>query len=304
MRLPLIALETFEAIAREGSFKGAAVRLGLQPSTVSHQLKTLEDQLGAALIIRTTRSLSLTEAGRALLRGAGPAFEQLSDAIESARSAGHTARGSLRLAMPEFVYKLYVGPALRSFRAAYPEIELEMSFTEALSDILGEELHAGFRLGDRIAPDMVAIRLTRPLKLAVLASPKYLETRGTPTTPRDLLTHDCIRYRFQTSRQIAPWTFVEDGNDFTVSVDGPLVVNTLPTSVDLALQDQGLIYTFKDYCADEIRKGDLVSVLEEHLGETPGIYIYFPREYRTMMPLQLLRHHLVNLTAHAEAAAQ
>jgi len=211
MRLPLATLEIFDAIAREGSFKGAANRLGLQPSTVSHQLKTLEEQLGTALIIRTTRSLSLTEAGRALLRGAGPAFEQLADAVDSARSTGHAARGSLRLAMPEFVYKLYVGPTIQSFRAAYPEIDLEMSFTEAFSDILGEELHAGFRLGDRIAQDMVAVRLTPPLKLAVLASPKYLERRGKPGKPGDLLTHDCIRYRFQTSRQIAPWSFVENG---------------------------------------------------------------------------------------------
>lgn len=292
MRLPLATLEIFDAIVREGSFKGAAARLGLQPSTVSHQLKTLEGQLGTALIIRTTRSLSLTEAGRALQRGAGPAFEQLADAVDSARSTGHLARGSLRLAMPEFVYKLYVGPAIKSFRQAYPEIDLEMSFTEALSDILDEELHAGFRLGDRIAQDMVAVRLTPPLKLAVLASPKYLGRRGTPQTPSDLLAHNCIRYRFQTSRQIAPWHFVKNGNNYVVEVDGPLIVNTLPTVVDLALQGQGLIYTFRDYCSDEIACGDLVSVLEHHVDVTPGIYIYFPREYRTMMPLRLFREHL------------
>lgn len=297
MRLPLATLEIFDAIAREGSFKGAANRLGLQPSTVSHQLKTLEEQLGTALIIRTTRSLSLTEAGRALLRGAGPAFEQLADAVDSARSTGHAARGSLRLAMPEFVYKLYVGSAIQSFRAAYPEIDLEMSFTEAFSDILGEELHAGFRLGDRIAQDMVAVRLTPPLKLAILASPRYLERRGTPRTPSDLLEHDCIRYRFQTSRQVAPWTFVEKGDDYRVEVGGPIIVNTLPTVVDLALQDQGLIYTFRDYCADEIERGDLVPVLEKQVGDTPGIYIYFPREYRTMMPLSLFREHLAEFRA-------
>lgn len=297
MRLPLSTLEIFDAIAREGSFRGAATRLGLQPSTVSHQLKTLEEQLGTALIIRTTRSLSLTEAGRALLRGAAPAFEQLADAVDSARSTGHVARGSLRLAMPEFVYKLYVGPAISSFREAYPEIDLEMSFTEAFSDILDEELHAGFRLGDRIAQDMVAVRLTRPLQLAVLASPSYLERRGTPQTPSDLLEHDCIRYRFQTSRQIAPWTFIQNGDDFSVEVGGALIVNTLPTVVDLARQGHGLIYTFRDYCAKEIERGDLVPVLERHVGETPGIYIYFPREYRTMMPLRMFRGHLAEFRA-------
>ena len=146
MRLPLSTLEIFDAIAREGSFKRAATRLGLQPSTVSHQLKSLEEQLGMALIIRTTRSLSLTEAGRALLRGATPAFDQLAEAIETARSVGHSPRGTLRLAMTDFVFDLHVGPALADFREAYPDIEIEMQFTDALTDLLSEELHAGFRL--------------------------------------------------------------------------------------------------------------------------------------------------------------
>jgi len=292
MRLPLATLEIFDAIARAGSFKGAANKLGIQPSTVSHQLKALEAQLGAALIIRTTRTLSLTEAGRALLRGTGPAFDQLADAIESTRSTGREARGTLRLAMPEFVYKLFVGPRLAGFREAYPEIELEMSFAEAFSNILGEELHAGFCLGDRITQDMVAIRLTPPLQIAVMTSPAYLERRGTPHHPRDLLDHDCIRYRFQTSRRIAPWEFIDDGKNYSVEVQGTLIVNTLPASVDLSVQGQGLIYTFRDYCTADLQSGRLISVLKDHLGETPGIFIYFPREYRTMMPLRLFINHL------------
>lgn len=292
MRLPLSTLEVFDAIAREGSLKGAATRLGLQPSTVSHQLKSLEAQLETALIIRTTRSLSLTEAGRALVRGAGPAFEQLSDAIESARTTGHAARGTLRLAMPEFVYTLYVRPVLPSFRKAFPEIAVELSVTEAFSDILGEEMHAGLRLGDRIAQDMIAVRVTQPLKLAVLASPTYLHARGVPADPVDLLRHDCIRYRFQSSRRIDNWTFQKDDDYYSVEVTGPLIANTMATLVDLALQGQGLIYTFADYCREEVQRAALVSVLDGHLGMTPSIYFYFPREYRSMMPLRLFLDHL------------
>ena len=292
MRLPLATLEIFDAIAREGSFKGAANRLGLQPSTVSHQLKTLEAQLDTALIIRTTRSLSLTEAGRALLRGAGPAFDQLADAVETARSVGHAPRGALRLAMTDFVYELYVSNALESFRSTYPDIEIEMAFTDALTDLLSEELHAGFRLGDRIAPDMVAVRLSQSEPLAVLASPTYLERCGIPNTPAELLNHDCIRYRFPTSRQIAPWTFIDQSQDYTVEVTGPLIVNTLPAVVDLALKGHGLIFTFRDYCADQITQGTLVPVLQDHLGNTPGTYIYFPREYGNMVPLRLFINHL------------
>lgn len=292
MRLPLPTLEIFDAIAREGSFKGAANRLGLQPSTVSHQLKTLEEQLGTVLIIRTTRSVNLTEAGRALLRGAGPAFDQLSDAVESARRFGNAPRGTLRLAMTDFVHDLYVGPALRGFRDAYPDIAVEMQFTDALSDLLAEELHAGFRLGDRIAPDMVAVRLSRSEALGVFASPEYLERHGTPEIPSDLLDHACIRYRFPTSRQIAPWTFRRDDEDYTVDVKGSLVVNTLPAVVALARQDHGLIFTFRDFCAHDVKTGALVSVLDDHLGKTPGTHIYFPREYRNMVPLRLFVDHL------------
>lgn len=292
MRLPLPTLEIFDAIIREGSFKGAARRLGLQPSTVSHQLKTLEVQLGTALIIRTIRSLSLTEAGRALLRGAGPAFDQLAEAVDSARSVGHVPRGSLRLAISDFVYELHIARTLASFQQAYPEIEIEMSFTDALTDLLAEELHAGFRLGDRTSPDMVAVRLSHSEPLAVLASPAYLERRGVPDTPADLINHDCIRYRFATSRQIAPWTFQKDDQDYTVSVTGPLIANTLPAVVDLATKGHGLIFTFRNFCSDQIKDKSLVPVLQNHIGETPGTYMYFPREYRNMVPLRLFVEHL------------
>lgn len=137
-----------------------------------------------------------------------------------------------------------------------------MQFTDALTDLLTEELHAGFRLGDRIAPDMVAVRISRAERLAVFASPTYLKTRGTPETPSDLLDHECIRYRFPTSRQIAPWTFQGDGEDYTVEVKGSLVVNTLPAVVELATQDNGLIFTFRDYCEEHVQRGALVPVLE------------------------------------------
>jgi DNA-binding transcriptional LysR family regulator len=292
MRLPLATLEVFTAIAEHGSLRAAADALGIKPSTVSHQLKSLEDQLGTALFVRTTRSVNLTEAGRALIRGAGPAFEQLSAAVESARTTGHAARGTLKLAMPEFAYQLFLSPRLKSFCEQYPEVELELSFTDAFTDILGEEMHAGFRQGDRITQDMVAIRLTPPLPLCVLASPGYLQARGTPEVPEDLLQHSCVQYRFQTAGGIAPWAFQSREGEYTVDVRGNLTVNALPAMVDLAKQGLGLIYIFRDYCAGELSQGDLVSVLEAHLPPTPGLYIYFPREYRSMMPLRLLIDHM------------
>lgn len=292
MRLPLATLEIFTAIARHGSLRAAADALGIKPSTVSHQLKSLEDQLGTALFIRTTRSVALTEAGRALIRGAGPAFDQLADAVESARSTGHAARGTLKLAMADHVYDLYIAPRLAAFCAAYPEIELEFSITDALSDLVAEGLHAGFRIGDRIAQDMIAVRVTPPLALTVAASPEYLARRSTPGHPRELLDHSCIRYRFHTSRRIAAWTFSAENGDYTVDVTGNLIVNTLPATLDLTRRGLGLAYTFRDICAEDFARGALTPVLEEHLPQVPGIFLYFPREYRKMVPLRLLIEHL------------
>ena len=292
MRLPLATLEVFTAIARHGSLRAAADALGLKPSTVSHQLKTLEEQLDTTLFIRTTRSINLTEAGRALIRGAGPAFDQLTDALESARTTGHAARGSLKLAMADYVYDLFLSAALPSFCTAYPEIELELSISDALTDLVEEELHAGFRIGDKIAQDMVAVRLTPPMPLAVVGSPIYLERHGAPDTPRDLLTHNCIRYRFHSSDRIAPWEFQGKEGAYSVEVSGNLINNTLPASIDLARQGLGLAYTFRQFVSQDITKRSLLPLLESHMPETPGIYMYFPREYRSMMPLRLFLEHL------------
>lgn len=292
MRLPLTTIEIFNAIAETGSLKAASDRLGIKPSTVSHQLKVLEERLGTALFIRTTRSVSITEAGRALLRGTAPAFEQISDAVEAAQSTGHTARGSLRLAIPEFVYHLFVAPKLETFCKAYPDIEIELSLTDAMADILDENLHAGFRLGDRIAQDMIAVRLTPPLQIAVLASPDYLKNRDTPARPDELLQHNCVRYRFLSSGKFAPWVFKGEEGDYSVDISGQFIANAIPACVDLALRGLGLIYMFRSYCQTELDEKRLVCLLEEHIPPTPGVFLYFPREYRSMMPLRLLLEHL------------
>jgi len=292
MRLPLSTLEVFNAIAQEGSLRAAAQTLGVKPSTVSHQLKSLEDQLGTALFIRTTRSVSLTEAGRALVRNSGPAFAQLADGLESARTAGHAARGTLKLAIPEFAYHLLLCKSLVSFQDRYPEIEVELSLTDALTDILDERLHAGFRLGGLVAQDMVAINLTDTLKSAVVASPEYLEKHGTPKDPLELLAHNCLRYRFQSSGRIAPWKFTGSGGDYPVEVRGSMIANSSPVTIDMAVQGLGIAYTFRDYCTDALADGQLVEVLPEHQVMMPGVHIYFPREYRAMTPLSLFIQHL------------
>jgi len=292
MRLPLSTLEVFDAIAREGNLRGAAQALGVKPSTVSHQLKNLENQLGTALFIRTTRSISLTEAGRALARNTAPAFNQLVEGLYSARTAGHAARGELKLAVPEFAYFLLVRDKLAAFQKEYPEIEIELSITDALSDILEDGFHAGFRLGGLVAQDMVAINLSAPLRAAVIASPTYLNMHGVPKVPLDLLAHNCLRYRFLTSGQIAPWTFSGPDGSYPVKVRGNLIANSLPVTIELALEGLGLAFGFKDYCLEALATEKLIEVLSDHQASIPGVNIYFPKEYRSMTPLRLFINHL------------
>jgi len=292
MRLPLSTLEVFNAIAQQGSLSAAAQMLGIKRSTVSHQLKSLEDRIGTALFIRTTRSINLTEAGRALARSSGPAFEQLADGLESALTVGHAARGTLRLAIPEIAYHLLVRKMLMPFQALYPEIEVELLLSDALSDVLGEGLHAGFRVGGLIAQDMVAISLTGPLTTTVVASPKYLKERGAPNDPTELLAHNCLRYRFQSSGQIAPWTFSGPDGDYAVEVRGSLIANSSPVTVEMAARGLGIAYSFRDSCLDALASGQIEEVLTAHRFSMPGINIFFPREYRSMIPLRLFIQHL------------
>lgn len=292
MRLPLSTLEVFNAIAQQGSLSAAAQKLGIKRSTVSHQLKSLEDRIGTALFIRTTRSINLTEAGRALVQSSAPAFEQLANGLESASTVGHSARGTLKLAIPEIAHHLLVRDALAPFKALYPEIEVELLLTDALSDVLGEGLHAGFRVGGLIAQDMIAISLTGPLSTAVVASPKYLKEHGTPKDPTDLLAHNCLRYRFQSSGQIAPWTFSGPEGDYPVNVRGSLIANSSPLTVEMAARGLGIAYSFRDSCMDTLASGQIEEVLTEHRVSMPGINIYFPREYRSMTPLRLFIQHL------------
>ena len=292
MRIPLAKLEVFDAIVRAGSLRGAATMLGIKPSTVSHQLKALEDQIGSPLFIRTTRSLNLTDAGRALAQSSGPAFDQLTDGMESARTAGHAARGKLRLAIPDFSDHLLVRKTLPSFTAKYPEIEIELSMTDALSDILGEGLHAGFRLGGMVAQDMIAIPLTDPLRTVVAGSPEYLEKFGVPEKPTDLLNHNCLRYRFPSSGEIGPWMFIGDEGMYQVDVNGTLIADSSPTLIEYAVQGIGLMFIFRDYCTEQLNNGQLVELMPDHLSTVPAVNIYFPREYRSMLPLRLFIDHI------------
>jgi DNA-binding transcriptional LysR family regulator len=284
--VPVRGLETFLAVAEHGSLRAAASAMGVQPPAVSQQLRAFEEAVGVAVFTRTTRSVRLTEAGRMLLRRAQPAMTELAEALEEARGIGRAQSGTIRITLPHIAYQLGLAERLAAFQAAFPEIELELSFSEAFVDIVKDGFHAGIRLGDLIHEDMIAVPLTPPLKEVIFGAPAYFDHHGRPETPRDLLRHNCIRYRYIGSGRIAPWEFDSPDGATSVDVSGNLIVNGTSALIYAARQGLGLGWLFRGNVADELKAGTLESVLDDHVVTRPGFYLYFTRE---SVRLQVMR---------------
>jgi DNA-binding transcriptional LysR family regulator len=276
-RLPVSGLEVFLAIAETGSLRGAGEVLGVRSPAVSYQLKALEDRIGVALFIRTTRSVQLTDAGRSLLARAHPAMTELGEALEDARTSGAARKGTVRLTLPYVAYQLTIAPRLAAFQSKYPDIELELSFNEAFEDIASEGFHAGVRLGDLIREDMVAVRLSAPLSQVFFAAPSYFDRHGRPRKPEDLLQHNCIRYRYISSRRIAEWQFKGAEGTSTIDVKGNLIVDSTTALVGAARDGLGIGWLFRPSIEEDLRFGTLESILDRHAVETPGYFLYYPR---------------------------
>ncbi len=196
----LDGVEAFLSVAQHRSFRRAAAELGVTPSAISQAVRALEARVGAALFIRTTRSVGLTEAGERFLSRAKPAFEELVAASEVARDLGQRPAGLLRLTVPRAVVPILLEPLIASFCQAYPEVEVEIAASEELVDLAAGGFDAGIRLGQFIAADMVAVRLTPPFPFAVVGSPDYLRRRKRPERIDDLRQHACLRMRRSTGR--------------------------------------------------------------------------------------------------------
>jgi DNA-binding transcriptional LysR family regulator len=299
-KLPVNGLEVFLAIARHGSLRRAAAALGVQSPAVSYQLKALEERIGTALFIRTTRSVQLTDAGRTLLARAGPAMVELDEAVEAARASGTVTRGTVKLTLPYVAYRLTIAKRLATFQEAYPEIELELSFNEAFEDIAAQGFHAGVRLGEHVDQDMIAVRLGPQLHDAFFAAPSYLDRYGRPQRPQDLLHHNCIRYRYIASKRIAEWQFQGADGVTTVDVKGNLTVDSTNALVAMACEGLGIGWLFRSSIEDELASGALESVLDEYAIEKPAYFLYYPRANARIEVLRVF----VGFMKHRPAAGQ
>lgn len=287
----LEGVEVFLAVARHRNFRRAAADLGVTPSAVSQAVRALEARIGAALFVRTTRSVGLTEAGQRFLDRAGPGFEEIVAAGEAARDIGQRPTGLLRLSVPRAVVPLILEPVIASFCQAYPEVELEIAASDEMVDLATGGVDAGIRLGQFIATDMVAVRLTPSFRFVVVGSPDYLDRHGRPERIDDLRNHACLRLR-RSNGAIAPWTFVDGNEAIEAMVSGPLIAHDYPTLLGAAMRGIGLAQIPRPVAEGPIEQGKLEPVLDTIAATTPGVFLYHPGKRQILPKLRAFIDHL------------
>ena len=280
-------LQAFLAVARLRSFSGAARELGVSRSAVSQSVRQLEEQLRVVLLTRTTRSVSLTDAGRRLVEGAGPALGQALAALTEVSAQPGEAVGRVRLSVPRMAVPFVITPVLPTFRERHPRVEVEVVVEDRFVDIVAEGYDAGVRLSEAIERDMVQVRLTDAFRFVVVGAPSYLARHGTPQRPEDLLRHECITFRSQTTGALYAWELERGRRTWRVPVRGGVVTNDSATSVSLAEQGLGLAYAFEPMVEEQLRTGRLRRVLESYAPTVPGFFLYFPSRAQRSAPLRL-----------------
>lgn len=299
----LNGLLALKAVADRRNFTAAAKALGISPSAVSQTIKQLEQRLGVALLTRTTRSTSLTEAGARFLNQAGPALDQILVALENVGTYAEKPSGLLRLNLPRQIYPFYVAPLIMSFIEEHPEVTVELYFEDQVSDVVEKGFDAGIRLSDILAKDVVAIKLYGPVRFVTAASPKYLDNMGRPKHPKDLLYHNCIRPRLGASLY-ERWEFEQKGQEFQVQVKGSLILNDSLLMIDAAVDGVGIIYTTEDAISDKVRSGKLEIILKQFASSSTGFYLYFPKRSQVLPKLRAFIDHVKSKGKIASANAQ
>jgi DNA-binding transcriptional LysR family regulator len=284
-------VEAFLGVARHRSFRKAAAELAVTPSAISQAVRALEARVGAALFMRTTRSVGLTEAGERFLSRAKPAFEELVAASNVARDLGQRPAGLLRLTVPRAVVPILLEPLIASFCQAYPEVEVEIVATEELIDLAAKGFDAGVRMGQFIAADMIAVRLTPPFRFVVVGGPDYLRRYKRPERIDDLRQHACLRMR-RLNGSIAPWSFVDGNTTVEAIVSGPLIANDFPTMLGAAIEGMGLAQLPEPIVAGPVKAGKLVQILKPFAPTAPGVFLYYPNRHQMMPKLRAFIDHV------------
>ena len=286
IRNELAELSAFATIAEERSFTRAASRLGISQSALSHSVRGLEKRLGLQLLARTTRSVSPTAAGTALLQELAPALERIERAVAETRKQRENPAGRIRLIIPRTATQLVILPKLARFHRTYPEIVLEITSSNDPVDLVAGEYDAGIQLGEFIQRDMIAVRVTREMRLAVVGSPLYFESNSIPRRPQDLKDHACVGFRF--SNGLYRWEFEKGRKTLTVSPQGPASFDDPALVIQAVLDGLGIGTAMEDTIAPLIAKGRLIQVLKDWCPSFPGYFLYYPSRHHQPAALSAL----------------
>ena len=287
-------LLSFMVVARERSFTRAAAQLGVSQSALSHAMRNLETRLEVRLLTRTTRSVAPTEAGEQLFMRLSPHLLEIEQELTALRDTRDRPAGNIRLTAGEHAMSAVLWPVLKPFMAQYPDINVEVTVDNGLTDIVDGRFDAGVRLGEQVAKDMIAVRIAPDMRMAVVGSAEYLQRFGVPETPEQLDQHRCINMRLPTRGGVYAWEFERDGRELRVRVDGQLILNSLPQRIDAAENGLGLAYVPEDAVQDALAESRLVRVLEAWCPAFTGYHLYYPsrRQHTTAFALLIaaLRH--------------
>jgi DNA-binding transcriptional LysR family regulator len=268
-------LQAFMAVAARRSFAQAAGELGVSRSALSHAMRGLESDLGVRLLHRTTRSVSLTEAGERLLTRLRPVLSDLDHALDDLAQDEGALRGTLRINGSEGAIRHLLRTVVPRFLSMHPHMELDLVADGRLIDVIDEGFDAGVRLGEAVHKDMIAVRISDDLRFLAVASPKYLRKHGTPMVPGDLQMHRCIRQRFPSGKRYR-WEFARHGEEYAIDPPGALTLDSSALMTEAALDGLGIAYVPEPYAREALQRKRLVAVLDDWCPPIPGLYLYYP----------------------------
>ncbi|ADE87352.1 LysR family transcriptional regulator [Rhodobacter capsulatus] len=281
-------LIAFLAVAEERSFTRAAARLGTSQSAVSAVVRRLEERLDVRLLTRTTRSVSVTEAGQRLVDALRPAFDGIEAELAALDDIRARPQGMIRLTASRHAAERIVMPVANRLMADYPEVRVEILLDQRFVDIAKEGFDAGIRLGESVDRDMIGVRISGDLQMVVAGSPAYFARHPAPQTPQDLTAHNCINLRLPTLGGLYAWEFEKDGRPLTVRVEGQFTTNDPELAVAAALEDRGLVCLMTDYLAPHLASGRLVRVLADWCPPFSGYHLYYPSRRQITPAFRLL----------------
>lgn len=288
----LVDLNAFLAVAEDRSFTRAAARLGVSQSALSHTVRRLETRLGVRLLARTTRSVAPTEAGERLVAKLGPAFDAIAGQLAALGELRERPAGTIRITATQHAAQTVLWPAVRWLMADYPEVKVEISVDSGLRDIVAERFDAGVRLSERVAADMIAVRIGPDLRMAAVASPDYLARHPAPLLPQDLAAHNCINLRLATLGDLYAWELDRDEQHLRVRVEGQFTSNDPPMIVEAARAGVGIAFLPDQYVEEDVAAGRLVRVLEDWCPPFSGYHLYYPSRRQPTPAFALLLERL------------